>query len=1349
MPPTDPHSEIAQLIARLPQTADVLSLRAAAMAESGDPKAAETVLRTALGRHQSPSLSTTLARVLILQGRHKEAMSEMVSVLRRQPDNPTALTVLAQCLLECGEHDRGRKMIAKARDAGAPAAEVNQLERRYAELTGTAPPPPTTVDTSADPRERRQTLMGRPNVGPSGAPGYTPVSTPSPPTEPAPPPTPRRAPPPPLQSGTFAGLDTYEIDDDEDAYESHLNSSERVRLTDDGPLEPVVDPTVDEVSGPTRRDVHHKLVEAALAGASATDRTSIAPADASPLADPDDMTGHMRLPAGSLESDVGLPAIAETSWDSLPSVENHPEYSPRQGHQPPADLDDLPSWNDEVPPSRTPYIEEDATHPDVSSSRDEVMRDLPTRDSGLRAQNFPNLDPSVLFDDEPADDHRPGAGAPASFQQPNRPTHDSPPVTFGEQQQYQPSQQHQSPHPSPRPDSGSFGSQRPADGDGSRSPHGSGSFGGPQRPTGSGSFGSPQTRPQASGLDAPSQGIPPGFGRNPVPPTDRFGGQDAPAPRREVTALAAHPKPPPGTSNKKWLLAGVGGLLTLLLAAGGVSYYAASSVEAEVRAELANVDEALVPDTYPGFVTAEEGLQDALAVKSFLGDGFDDFAMSSLPVESAALRREASARLALVAALLEYRFESTGKHDAAARIAAAQENAPDHPSTFAARAYAMITAEKPHEAVELLRGASQGVRESREVRVAHAWALLDLQRADAAAQVIAPLRKAEPNNFELYTIASVDAARGDETASKTFAEVFARSENHVDSRIGRSYTLHGDAESRKKAQNVLDTVLVKLKQESSRYQTARATSAYGSLYLASGDEDRAEDRFRDSIRKMPGRSELYMPLLQLYAAEGRVEEISETIEKARSENAYAPRMALFEARTKIYQSAPQKTVEIIEKIGFRDAQTDHLHALALIDLGADKKAVELLDETKSEPNQALFHLARSAEPDALEDARHQADRLKTTTADDATIHWAAGTIALAATDRTADDEKRESLLKVARSDFERAIELRPRWTRGHIGMCKLDARTRDMKDARKACNQARKLTPNYVPALVASARLEVLAGDYDKAQEFADAAKKIRPNDSTVGLLLARIAVERRDVATAEEEINRWISKPVDKFELHLLEGRVEFARKEYTRAAGYLKEAYEMRPNDGEAAVYYAHTLTRLEQHGPASDILLANLSEPTWGGYAWAVLGEARRAQRKLRDARENFSKARRIFKKTEVPSKYWSYLYAEWALAERARYRKWRHPRVLAKLKEGREKGDRLDPEINLMWSRYHLEKRRPDEDDAIGYLERVIETAPYHCEAFEALMSLYEKKDRDEAVKELEAKRTDNCSKKESP
>lgn len=1331
------------------------------MAETGDEEVAETVLRTALSKTPEAVLRVTLGRVLIRQNRHKEAMTEMVGVLRHEPDNAMALAVLANCLLECGELERGRKMLSKARSAGAPHQEVEALENRYHELLERSTNPKFALREASEGaegpagasltnpdhvapeqvRKRQHTLMGRPNPELDvGDPRRR--KTGSNPVPPAVPAASRRLPPPPLQSGTFAGLDTYDIDGDPDDALDATSASERVRLSEQGPLERIADRELPPRPNGQPSDF------------AAPDEMTFAGA-LDDVAAPDEATAHIVLDEADLatQSENSLNTV-ESSWERLPSVQYDPAYAAEARnlapHSPPSDLDELPSWDSALPKFDGPHIETDPTAPDFPPTREERVGEL-TRRSGMHSgRGLPSLDPSVLFDD----DSLPPQGG-AALDIPVKPEYRlSDPEPFAN-----PAHFDSAPQPRPRQPSHPRPQQHP-----SHPPQ-------PRQYEPSGPQWHEQAQPRAvrhaepSGpARRPSQPSMQPFDLEPnsVPVDQRWtgGGQQAPPARREVTAVAAEPRRRSGASGslkilveKRWPIVGMIFLAVLFAGFLGLSIASGVSLNSTLESSLNNATELRANDTFEGYLQAEQKLLEAANVASFMGSGFDSFVESYLPIPglgASKLRRVAISELAAVSAILEYRFENLGKHKASSRLEAARDRAPNQAMTAVAAAFAALTENRPHEALEILDQAKTEHDGDFRIEEARAWALLALDRPSEAAKIVQPLRAAQQLSIQQkFLVASVDAARGDESASKAFADVFAESPDHVDARIARSYTLRKDAEDLKKAQNVLDTVLVKLQRKASRFQKARATSAYGSIYLAAGEAQRAEDRFRDAISKMPDRSELYLPLLEFYASHGRPEEVEKYLSKARAEKAYSPRVAMFEARLRLLESEPEKSLAILDSLAFEDAQKAFVRGLALIDDHKVAQAASELEKAKEGPGDtlevtALYHLARAvSKAEALEDSVYQLDRLKAKNADSATIFWAAALAAKASSDATSTRKKRDERLASARQDLERAIELEPGFARAHFDLCEVLVRELQTEKAERSCVKGRALAPKYVPGIVATARLRLAQGKYGEAEKLAKEATAARPDDPVVGLLTARIAIEQRRLADAQKELNRWLAKPADKFELNLLEGRLEFARKSYTRAAGYLKEAYEMRPADGEAAVYYAHTLTRLDQEKPAAEVLLDNLSHPAWGGYAWAVLGEARRMQNRLKDAFENFSKASKLYAAQDMAPKYWSHLYAEWALAMKQRYRKWRHPKVVDKLKTGRKKGDSDDPEINLMWSRYHLEKRRPDYDQAIRYLERVVEAAPYHCEAVDVLRELYVREDRKDAVATLDESRDPLC------
>ena len=229
------HTDFEALVEALPETAEALTLAVEILSSSGEHLQAEAILRNALTRTPLASLRTTLARVLMELERFKEAMTETVNVLRTESENPEALLLLAQSLIECGELERGGKMLQKARFAGSDPTETAAAEDRYRELLADADnatfadstlpeihvepqlatshaaptkpakpakpaPPPLREDARAKGKKRHETLLGHPALAPQSSPSL------DKPKLPAPPPLP--AVPPPFASGGFAKLDT-------------------------------------------------------------------------------------------------------------------------------------------------------------------------------------------------------------------------------------------------------------------------------------------------------------------------------------------------------------------------------------------------------------------------------------------------------------------------------------------------------------------------------------------------------------------------------------------------------------------------------------------------------------------------------------------------------------------------------------------------------------------------------------------------------------------------------------------------------------------------------------------------------------------------------------------------------------------------------------------------------------------------------------------------------------------------------------------------------------------------------------------------------------------------------------
>jgi tetratricopeptide (TPR) repeat protein len=290
------------------------------------------------------------------------------------------------------------------------------------------------------------------------------------------------------------------------------------------------------------------------------------------------------------------------------------------------------------------------------------------------------------------------------------------------------------------------------------------------------------------------------------------------------------------------------------------------------------------------------------------------------------------------------------------------------------------------------------------------------------------------------------------------------------------------------------------------------------------------------------------------------------------------------------------------------------------------------------------------------------------------------------------------------------------------------------------CKRGRKLNDRYRPGVRTAIQLAVLRGRYDDASSIATELGEAFPNAPDVSFAVVRALVAQRDVEAAEEQINRWAGKPVaESHEAKMAEGLLAFRRNKFRSALGYFQRAHEATPRDVEAAVYYAWTAARLGEDD-GEDILRDRLSDPLWGPRAWQALGELRRRQGELRDARENLSEALEDYRKSIAPKWRESESYAELARTW-ADERDWDHYLTRRFVSRAVTRGDAESVPAHMIRGEYKLEKRRRERDEAADHFERVLAREPYNCEAIDYLLDIYDdlrRDDDEERIEELEDK-----------
>lgn len=154
---TDPYAEIQRLVATLPESAPAVLARAAEFRRTGDVEFAIELLKRSRERHPVETIRIKLARMLLEIDRPRDAMAELVALLKEDSNHVEALLSLTQALSKIGEPDRARKMLERAKELGAPASRTATLE---AVLTGR-------VKDDAIPFQNgtpRKTLLGLPNA---------------------------------------------------------------------------------------------------------------------------------------------------------------------------------------------------------------------------------------------------------------------------------------------------------------------------------------------------------------------------------------------------------------------------------------------------------------------------------------------------------------------------------------------------------------------------------------------------------------------------------------------------------------------------------------------------------------------------------------------------------------------------------------------------------------------------------------------------------------------------------------------------------------------------------------------------------------------------------------------------------------------------------------------------------------------------------------------------------------------------------------------------------------------------------------------------------------------------------
>lgn len=168
-----PHSPLARLIERLPDSADEILAYVRSLCHQDQESEAAALLKAAIERSPQGSFYVALGTLYMQQARYKDALVYLIEVLRSRPDHHPTILLVAECLIHCDEHERAQNMLKQAERAGAPQPKLQNLRKLllHKKLGTPAPPSPT---LKADPLAPSQSaLMQNPLHTQEDAPTYS------------------------------------------------------------------------------------------------------------------------------------------------------------------------------------------------------------------------------------------------------------------------------------------------------------------------------------------------------------------------------------------------------------------------------------------------------------------------------------------------------------------------------------------------------------------------------------------------------------------------------------------------------------------------------------------------------------------------------------------------------------------------------------------------------------------------------------------------------------------------------------------------------------------------------------------------------------------------------------------------------------------------------------------------------------------------------------------------------------------------------------------------------------------------------------------------------------------------
>lgn len=793
-------------------------------------------------------------------------------------------------------------------------------------------------------------------------------------------------------------------------------------------------------------------------------------------------------------------------------------------------------------------------------------------------------------------------------------------------------------------------------------------------------------------------------------------------------------------------LLGIAALIVLVLAiAFATTFFDSGSLSGT----LAQVDEHRSGDNYDGWVASHDAAE---RIATYTPGGFRSFFHTLgivVPRTSpSVLRAELEREHAFAASVLEHRFESADRRNAAHLSWSAFDEETMTPISAASRIHRHLTRGRLGEAVVLARKARETFDENRRVLRAHASAALAAQAGSDLEGLGDTLSNfgADATLHDRYLLARIARFDPDQSQPAILDELLETNPDHFDTNIELVASLIRSGRP-KEAQSAGTKILNGRKEAASPYQIARLRNTVADALAEADRTDSALEHYEKAIAKLPERASVYLPSIDHFLDAGDLARAEEQIETAQRNAHPSPELDLRRARLGFYRGRFDRALALLDRASSEVELAPLLKARILIAAEEYEKATNLLGDLsdfhpRSAALDALEQLAAAGAANEIgESELEAADNLVSEHGDDPVVLRSAAKLRIRASKMGPEGDH----LDRAEAYLEKAHELQPQRSLNDYLRCEIYRLRQDPEEASKYCDRARERNDRYLPGMLTAARLDFLEQTPTDAALLLARLAGAFDDSWKVTKLRMRSLFETHRPQQAAELLEEWRGRSVsDTPEFQLFEGHAAFFQGDYSGAVDHYRNARDSEEHTDEARLYYAHTLVRLGNFEEAEKIVRELKELDDWSGPAWAVFGELRLRQDEVLDAIQNLRIGTRHYDREVDSRERIAHLYGQRALAWVA-HRDWNDSRVERYLSRGREYGDPNSPELMFPLGMYYLNVRGNENDPgrAVELLERTVEIQPKRCEAIRALHAAYEKTRDYGGIKRMEKRIEDDC------